>query len=263
MVTGSDGHVLPIDNDNNGIADHLDGSYSVACIEDADGDGIDDTTDLDDDNDGILDIDEGDDTVDTDGDGIPDYLDTDSDGDGCTDAKEAGFTDTDGDGEVDGTGLNTNGTIAGSDGYGVPLDNDNNGTADHLDVNYSDACIGDADGDGVKDNVDLDDDNDGIYDTYEGDDSVDTDGDGTPDYLDLDSDGDGCSDANEAGYTDADTDGIVDGTGIAANGTVLGSDGYSIPVDTNNNGIADYLDAADKSACENDADGMVSKMLPI
>ena len=44
-----------------------------ACIEDNDGDGIDDATDLDDDNDGILDTDEGDDTVDTDGDGTPDY----------------------------------------------------------------------------------------------------------------------------------------------------------------------------------------------
>ena len=42
---------------------------------------------------------------------------------------------------------------------------------------------------------------------------MDTDGDGTPDYLDTDSDGDGCSDAKEAGYTDANNDGEVDGTG--------------------------------------------------
>ena len=98
------------------------------------------------------------------------------------------------------------------------------------------------------DSIDLDDDNDGIYDTYEGDDTVDTDGDGTPDYLDTDSDGDGCSDAIEAGYTDANEDGEVDGIGYSADGSVLGSDGYGIPQDANNNGIADHLDANDANA---------------
>ena len=67
---------------------------------------------------------------------------------------------------------------------------------------------------------------------YEGDDNVDTDGDGTPDYLDTDSDGDGCFDAKEAGYTDANGDGEVDGTGINADGTVANSDGYIFPVET-------------------------------
>jgi hypothetical protein len=54
---------------------------------------------------------------------------------------------------------------------------------------------------------------------------------GIPDYLDLDSDGDGCSDAIEAGFTDADEDGLVDGAGINADGTVSGSDGYILPQD--------------------------------
>ena len=70
---------------------------------------------------------------DTDGDGTPDHLDTDSDGDGCTDALEAGFTDANNDGEVDGTGYNTNGTVAGGDGYTDPLDADSNGVQDFLD----------------------------------------------------------------------------------------------------------------------------------
>ena len=64
--------------------------------EDWDEDGIPDNIDLDDDNDGILDILEGED-VDTDGDGIPNSKDTDSDGDGCYDAVEAGYTDDDDD----------------------------------------------------------------------------------------------------------------------------------------------------------------------
>ena len=44
-----------MDSDNNGIADHLDPSHRVVCLEDIDGDGIDDSLDLDNDNDGIYD----------------------------------------------------------------------------------------------------------------------------------------------------------------------------------------------------------------
>lgn len=55
----------------------------------------------------------------------------------------------------------------------------------------------------------------------------DTDGDGLANCLDPDSDGDGCNDAIEAGFTDSDQDGEVDGTGYASNGTVQGSDGYT------------------------------------
>ena len=66
---------------------------------DTDEDGIPDREDADDDNDGILDVDEGED-LDTDGDGIPNRIDLDSDGDGCKDVIEAGFTDDDDDGLV-------------------------------------------------------------------------------------------------------------------------------------------------------------------
>ena len=80
------------------------------------------------------------------------------------------------------------------------------------------ACQDDVDGDGIDDVTDLDDDNDGIYDTYEGDDTVDTDGDGTPDYL--------RSTIQMAMvvltllklFTDADSDGILDGTGVNDDG---------------------------------------------
>ena len=84
--------------------------------------------------------------------------------------------------------------------------------------------------------------------------TTDTDGDGTPDHLDTDSDGDGCSDAVEAGFTDADEDGMVDGTGIDANGLVTGGDGYTTPADTDSSGTADHLEAG-VAECNPDTDG--------
>ena len=76
----------------------------------------------------------------------------------------------------------------------------------------------DSDVDGVPDADDLDDDNDGILDTEEGDADDDFDGDGIPNRLDKDSDGDGCDDVIEAGFTDADGDGVP-GEGAAKVGT--------------------------------------------
>ena len=75
-MANSNGYAVPLDADNNGVADYKDANYSGACLVDSDGDGVDDSVDLDDDNDGIFDTYEGDDTVDTDNDGTPDYLDT-------------------------------------------------------------------------------------------------------------------------------------------------------------------------------------------
>ena len=65
----------------------------ITILPDNDKDGIPDDDDVDDDNDGILDIRE--DTTDLDGDGIPNHFDPDSDGDGCYDVIEAGFDDND------------------------------------------------------------------------------------------------------------------------------------------------------------------------
>ncbi|WP_232284236.1 GEVED domain-containing protein, partial [Photobacterium sp. SKA34] len=71
----------------------------------------------------------------------------------------------------------------------------------------------------------------------------DTDTDGTPDHLDTDSDGDTCKDAIEAGFTDANGDGEVDGTGYDADGKVTGSDGYTTPADTDNSNTSDHLES--------------------
>ena len=65
----------------------------------------------------------------------------------------------------------------------------------------------------------------------------------------LDSDGDGCFDVLEAGYTDANNDGEVDGSGYDTNGQVSGSDGYGTPADTDSSGTADHLEAAISVAC--------------
>ena len=149
--------------------------------DDTDGDGTPDYLDTDDDDDGILTIDEEKDAdgnpLDTDMDGILNYLDTDDDGDSILTINETG--DTDGDG-VD---------------------------------NYLDQ---DDDGDGVFtifENPDLNADGDPA-------DAQDTDVDGVADYLDTDDDGDGMltadempdpdGDGNPADATDADMDGIPD-----------------------------------------------------
>uniref|UniRef100_UPI0023B0EF9B choice-of-anchor L domain-containing protein n=1 Tax=Tenacibaculum bernardetii TaxID=3021375 RepID=UPI0023B0EF9B len=50
---------------------------------------------------------------------------------------------------------------------------------------------------------------------------LDTDNDGTPDYLDLDSDNDGCFDAVEAGHTDPDGDGILGTSPVTFDGNGL------------------------------------------
>jgi len=85
-------------------------SVALTVLPDNDRDGIADEDDLDDDNDGILDIYEG--NSDIDGDGIINSFDLDSDGDGCFDVSEIGCDDPDGDGivgvspvKVDGLGL--------------------------------------------------------------------------------------------------------------------------------------------------------------
>lgn len=197
---------------------------------DTDGDGIIDSIDLDDDNDGIPDTLEGNGLLDKDNDGIPDSLDLDSDNDGLSDIIESGVSnpyllDTDNDGRIDSN-------------YSVG----NNGLANIVETSNDSGSLSynvvDTDGDGVEDFRDLDSDNDGIPDVTESGGSdpdgdgitgtgtptvdpdglpsagglspVDTDGDGQPDFRDLDSDNDGIKDITEAGGTDNDNDGKID-----------------------------------------------------
>jgi len=265
--TSNDGTTT--DANNNGLLDQYEdgttgtinytSTYSTYAIDDAinactdtDSDGVNDVFDLDDDNDGILDTDEGD--LDTDQDGIPNRLDTDSDGDGCIDTIEAGTSD---DGTT--TDANNNGLLDQYEGGTI-------GTINYV-SSYSAYAIDDAinacsdtDGDGVNDVFDLDDDNDGILDTEEGD--LDTDQDGIPNSLDLDSDNDGILDNIEAqnyssyiapsgvgsGMTDVNSNGLDDvyestpGVGLTPVNSDTDSLENFVDIDSDNDGIPDNVE---------------------
>ncbi|NRD24533.1 DUF11 domain-containing protein, partial [Winogradskyella litoriviva] len=68
---------------------------------------------------------------------------------------------------------------------------------------------------------------------------LDTDGDTVSDYLDLDSDNDGIYDVDEVGGTDANNDGIADGT-PDLNGVPSSASGGITPIDTLSDGIYDF-----------------------
>jgi len=232
--------------------------YTLEILADADGDEIPDRDDTDNDNDGIPDAVEGENT-DTDADGQPDRLDRDSDSDGIADFIEAGPDAS---------------RPADSDQDGIPdyldLDSDNDGVADSVisaDDADGDGIVdslegqGDADGDGILNRDDIDSDNDLIPDGVEGLDVtgqlLDTDNDRVPDFLDLDSDNDGVTDLREAqravvplDIVDAIADGRVDSD------QVFGTNGFAdsvetvpdsgVPIyaiaDSDDDGMRDYID---------------------
>ena len=282
---------LPLtDSDNDGTPDYLDNA-------DSDGDGVLNSLDADDDNDGIPDRNEGDAGVDTDGDGIPDLRDLDSDNDGISDLIESGVDDPrrldgDGNGRIDtafpvgGNGL-ADAVEAGQetgkadhDGDGradAPRDSDHDGIPDYRDP--------DADNDGLTDITEaggpaLDGDGDGRLDAFSDangdgfDDTLtltplpgifaDSDRDGVFDFRDNDDgDGDGVSDAQDL---DADNDGIPDS--LEGKGLV-DSDGDGVPdsrdLDSDNDGLFDLIEAgiADASTLDADGDGRIDGDRPV
>ncbi len=181
---------------------------------------------------------------DSDGDGVPDQLDLDSDNDGIPDNIEA----------------QGNNYIAPN-----AIDSNKDGISD---VYGNGIVVVDTDNDGIPDYLDLDSDNDGIYDLIESGitivnptangridstnfgvnglfdaletfaDSgilnygiVDTNADGIANYISLDSDGDGCFDTKEAGFSDANNDGLLGDGAVVVNaqGVVTNALGYRPP----------------------------------
>jgi len=142
---------------------------------------------------------------DSDGDGIPDQLDTDSDNDGILDTIEAQ--------------VNASVTLSNSDTNNDGLDN-------NFEPGFSPV---DTDNDGVLDYLDLDSDNDGILDSAET--EIDTDIDGIRNYRDLDSDKDLCYDVVEASFLDPNSDGMLGNTPVTVdiNGKVTSGTAYTTP----------------------------------
>ncbi|MCL7754255.1 T9SS type A sorting domain-containing protein [Polaribacter sp. Z022] len=227
------------------------GNLDYRDFPDSDGDGVADSVDLDDDNDGILDLTESNGNNpdgDADGDGIPNYIDTNDTVGGTGDGSTTSYID-----------LN-------SDGIPDVYDNDGDGTPNHLDL--------DSDNDGIPDVIEsggtdsnrdgrADDDDNNANNT--GSNGIPTtagsgittptnsdsaDGDTLPDYLDIDSDNDGIPD-NVEGQS---TSGFITPSGVAGSMTDSNNNGLDDnyensefiginPEDTDSDSTPDYLDA--------------------
>ncbi len=221
--------------------------------------------------------------------GLADYRDLDSDNDGLTDVIEVlgpqhdsdrdgvldAFIDSDGDGtsdriDVDGGspgGVNNLSAQGGRIALRPPVDSDRDGVSDFRDVDSDQDGITDlaesggidADGNGQVDRF-IDEDDNGLDDNAGNTVAArDLDGDGAYDYIDIDSDGDGIFDIVEAGFTDANGDGIADqaadhdGDGIADSVDVDLSGGMDLDGDS----IDDRFDADFSPESDLDGDGLI------
>lgn len=245
----ADGGGMPnpydLDSDNDGIPDLIesggrdtDGDGRIDTVSDADGNGWQNSYDPTQAGINIRTLDAngataGGSVFDFDGDGIANYLDLDADNDGIPDIIEQGGVDANNDGKVDAA------ADADNDGFIDSVDPINNSTA---------AALGTA---LITTGGTLNANN--LPTTYSSSDNQD--GSGLINMLDLDADNDGILDVREAGFTDTNNDGVVDGT--------LGTDGWSDTIDalaslnltnTDGRGNANYLDI------DADDDGIVDNV---
>ena len=261
-------------------------STELVTRNDSDADGIVDTADIDDDNDGVPDIweiaaDGGD--IDSDKDGMPDRLDLDSDNDSLLDWQESGGSRV---GNFSSLVVNAGG-LEGEVGLNGML-NIFELTADSRKLIYS---LLDSDADGVADLRDLDSDNDGLPDMREAGvlASMDSDRDaridappgsvgkdGIPDQIQkindqscCDLNGDGTDDLTPRNSdltdfpdfqdTDSDNDGISDlleagGSDVDSNGVI---DNFA---DANGDGLDDSLIALPLDSIDSNGNGALAEV---
>lgn len=219
------------------------GDENVVTSNDSDGDRVVDTVDVDDDNDGITDVNEiaanGQD-VDSDRDGIPDRIDLDSDNDGILDWQESGAVLT-----IDFSSLRVvSGRLLGEVGLNGYIDaletSSDNGQMRYSLVNT------DFPADNLPDAIDLDSDNDGFPDLLEAgvDPSFDNDRDGR---LDIDGGSvgnDGIADrlqsTNDKTCCDVNGDSVED---IVPRNTDLTDLPDFQDLDSDNDGVFDLVEA--------------------
>lgn len=149
--------------------------------------------------------------IDTDGDGVANVDDLDSDNDGIPDIEEANFK-----GFANNTSTMYNGTWADANGNGM------NDSIDTM-IAGSTYTIPDTDGDGIANYLDLDSDNDSLFDVDEA-------------GL-LNGDGD-INDDGKGDGADADGDGILN---LYDNAAIFGTTYRANALDTDANGVSDYL----------------------
>jgi uncharacterized repeat protein (TIGR01451 family) len=235
---------LDLDSDNDGIPDVAE-SFGV----DANGDGrIDNYTDTDNDgfsqnvdgnSTGVLNSGAGLTGIDTDADGVANYLDKDSDNDGIPDSMEIYGADTNNDGKQD--------SYIDSDGDG-----------------YNDIVDADVGNDAVSENsaaallrTGPDANSNGRADSWP---YNNIDADTKPNAYDLDSDNDGITDVKEAGFTDSNWDGRIDG-GLNADGWnsgVAGGASLVLP-NTDNSGRANPYDIdSDNDGIPDNVEGLTT-----
>ena len=220
---------------------------------------------------------------DADGDGIANIAERDDDGDGYDDPEDAfpsdpgEWADSDGDGVGDNSDAFPRNSLewADNDGDGIgdqaDGDDDNDGVADGDDMHPRDT-----DDDGVENALDDDDDGDGVPDAddrfpLDPDESEDTDGDGIGNAADDDDDGDGVADADDAlpldprDSVDSDGDGVGDNTDAFVNNAAETEDsdgdgtGNNRDTDDDGDGVADSADRFPLDASEwadSDGDGV-------
>jgi gliding motility-associated-like protein len=247
--------VIDIDDDNDGIPD-VQEYNGIDPLADADNDNIPNYRDLDfgvdTNNDGIIDL------FDFDMDGIPNHFDLDSDNDSIYDIVEAGNSNND----TDNDGMTNNNV--GSNGLDNLLENTDTVLAV---INYT---ITNTDSTGNEDYIDIDSDNDGIVDVIEAQptnnyvtpNAVDANGNGVYDVYEnlgavADTDGDNIPDYQDLNSDDDFYDDLLEGWDTNNDNI---ADTVPINSDLDNDGLDDAFDVDDNNV--NPTNGQIPTDFP-